>query len=228
MAACGKKVETECLNDRCKLQIHSSMLVVGPSMSGKSHFTKKLIKNRDSIFHPPKITKILYCYLQWQTIYTEMENEIENIEFYKGIPDENYVDAFTENSECMLIFDDLQEQIYSSLFVSSFFLINCHHKHLTLISICQNLFPKGQYARSILLNACYVCLFANPKDQLQYMLLGSRMFPGKSDCWKSILKDVFSEQFNYLFIDAHPRQDEKWRLRSKIFNTEESVVIYRM
>ena len=61
-----------------------SMVVSGPSGSGKSVWTKKLLL---SSLIQPSPERIVWCYGQWQPLYDNIRKEIPRIEFVNGIPD---------------------------------------------------------------------------------------------------------------------------------------------
>ena len=70
-----------------------SMVVSGPSGSGKSVWTKKLLLS--SLIQPsPEL--IIWCFGQWQSLYDNIRKRIPTIEFVNGIPDhlndQHYID----------------------------------------------------------------------------------------------------------------------------------------
>ena len=82
-----------------------SMVVSGPSGSGKSVWTKKLLL---SSLIQPSLERIIWCYGQWQPLYDNIRKRIPRIEFVNGIPDhlndQHYIDVSKRN---VLVFDDL-------------------------------------------------------------------------------------------------------------------------
>ena len=61
-----------------------SMVVSGPSGSGKSVWTKKLLL---SSLIQPSPERIIWCFGQWQPHYDNLRKKIPRIEFVNGIPD---------------------------------------------------------------------------------------------------------------------------------------------
>ena len=59
----------------------SPIMVSGPTASGKTYWTHKLLTNE--MFTEP-IASVLYCYGVYQDYYNEMT--IPNIEFHEGLP----------------------------------------------------------------------------------------------------------------------------------------------
>lgn len=60
----------------------SSVIVAGPSGSGKSDLTERLLREQKVFQHKPR--KIVYCYDRWQPRFERMKRHML---FYKGIPD---------------------------------------------------------------------------------------------------------------------------------------------
>ena len=63
----------------------ASVIVAGPSGSGKSELVEKLLKENTLFDPPPK--KIVYCYDRWQPRFDRMKRQ-SNVLFYKGLPPE--------------------------------------------------------------------------------------------------------------------------------------------
>ena len=61
-----------------------SMIVSGPSASGKSVWTRNLLI---STLIQPSPERIIWCFGQWQSLYDDIRKKIPWIEFVKGIPD---------------------------------------------------------------------------------------------------------------------------------------------
>ena len=58
-----------------------NILVVGPTSSGKTVFTRRLITYKDEMFDPPPKT-VHYCYGAWQPAFERMRN----VHFHEGLP----------------------------------------------------------------------------------------------------------------------------------------------
>ena len=130
-----------------------SVLISGPSNSGKTFFVSKFIKNRDRLMSPPP-ERITWCYSIWQKVYDEIEAE-----FIQGVPDFDYFDGRQTN----LVLDDLMDQKVD--LVTKYFTLGSHHLNLTVFYLVQNLFFRG--IRTISLNSQIVVLFKNPRDSQQ-------------------------------------------------------------
>ena len=61
-----------------------TMVVAGPSRSGKTEFVKALVPHKDRVIHPPP-TKVVWCYREWQKAYEDMRD----VKFVKEIPQDD-------------------------------------------------------------------------------------------------------------------------------------------
>ena len=48
-----------------------SLLVVGPSQSGKTYFVQQILQNDHTLYEEEKQRRVLWCYSQWQDKYDE-------------------------------------------------------------------------------------------------------------------------------------------------------------
>ena len=64
--------------------------------------------------------------------------------------------------------DDLMTEGGNDQEVLGLFTKHSHHRNITVIYSCQDMFPPGKYAKSISRNAHYVVVFKNPRDQLGF------------------------------------------------------------
>ena len=72
-----------------------------------------------------------------------------------------------------------------------------HHLNVTVFYLCQDMFPKGKYAKTISRNAQYIIVFKNPRDNVALRTLSTPMYRNKKSCvpsWTHIinaLRDLF-------------------------------------
>jgi len=50
----------------------STWIIAGGSGSGKTHFTSKLIENKERLFKPHPPRAVVLFYKQWQPLYEDM------------------------------------------------------------------------------------------------------------------------------------------------------------
>ena len=86
----------------------STIMIGGPSSSGKTQLTNSILINKDQLFSPiPK--KVILYYREWQQIYASWKTDGLVQEFYDILPEEEEfrerLDLQGEGS--LVIFDDM-------------------------------------------------------------------------------------------------------------------------
>ena len=112
--------------------------------------------------------------------------------------------------------------------VLDIFTKHSHHRNITVLYLCQDMFPPGKFAKSISRNAHYIVAFKNPRDQLGLRNVALQAFPNK---WQAVL-DVFrratSRPFGYLVLDLHPATSDDARLVSHLLKEEGYIRVYQL
>jgi septin family protein len=105
-------------------------LVAGPTKAGKTTFVKNLIKNRSNLISEP-LSKIWWCYGEYQESYEELKNDVL---FIKGFPD---MSVLREHSPLpqLLILDDLMQELQNDSHLTELFTRGCHHLNISVIHI---------------------------------------------------------------------------------------------
>ena len=107
-------------------------IVSGPTGSGKSVFTLKLIEYAREIISPPP-ERILFCYGEYQQIL----DNYPGVEFHDGLPE---VSSFYGKKRTLLVMDDLMTSTDDR--VVDIFTKISHHRNLSVVYLTQNLFYK--------------------------------------------------------------------------------------
>jgi hypothetical protein len=199
----------------------SSICVSGPTGAGKTRWVYKLLQHLDGMYVKDTPQQIMYCYGVYQDLFDEMEKNIKNITFRAGLPTEQ---ELTEWGSGLVILDDLMDRVLASKEMEILFTQGCHHRHLSVIFITQNLYGQAKAARTIALNTWYLVLFKNMRDASQISILGRQLFPGKSGVVIESYNDIMKQPYGYLVIDMAPTSDDNLRLRTNIFPGEETIV----
>ena len=124
-----------------RFQCPFGCMVVGPSMSGKSHFILELLKKRDQFFSPPP-TRVVYAYGIWQQAF----EAVHDIEFVKGVKGLAGVD-FNPGQPSILVIDDLMEELSNNKELSTLFTREMHHKNISLFLSPKPVQTGQEYAR---------------------------------------------------------------------------------
>ena len=206
--------ETSFVTMDARLKHPLTCLVAGPTGCGKSVFTFKLISEAQELINPPP-ERIMYCYSMYQSIF----DEFPQVEFHEGLPD---IAQFDGKLRYLLILDDMMTQVNDS--VSDLFTRVSHHKNLSVIFLTQNIFHQSKQNRTMSLNSHYLVLFKNPRDAMQVATLGRQMFPGKAKFLIEAFVDATSKPFGYLLIDLKADTEQKFRIRTNIFQDERQFV----
>lgn len=199
----------------------TTILISGPTRSGKTYFVISTLE-----FHliNPFPTKILWFYKEWQTAYDNVLKKIPNIEFINGI-DEQKLEQINSLDRNLVVMDDLMNSASTSKQVANLFTQESHHKNLTVILLVQNLFHQGKEMRTISLNAHYIILYKNPRDQSQIKYLSQQIFPDNSKFLTNVFHHATAVPHSYLIIDLHPETSEDLRILSNIF-PDEKIRVY--
>ena len=118
-----------------RLHHPSTILVCGPTSSGKSCFSKKLIELSHNIFQPNTSKYVILIYDVWQETYDFLiEKNLVQLAI-KGIEDFEYLeDILSEKKNLggsMLLIDDQAPQINQD--IVNLFTIYSHHLNVTVI-----------------------------------------------------------------------------------------------
>ena len=195
-----------------------SMIVAGPSQSGKSTFLLKMIRWKNELFRKP-IHRVLWAYGQYQPYFHSLLQR-ECIQLHAGIPEVCDLQPYD-----LLILDDLLGPSETNTDMTTMFTQTAHHLPCFIVFVTQNIFPRGKEARTRSLNTHYFVLFKNPRDKSQIQILGRQMYPKKSKVMTAIYEDATKRPHGYLFIDLTQECPEECRLRTDIFKTP--MIIYQ-
>ena len=123
-------------------------MIAGMTGFGKTAWVRSLLQQAsEAICLPPE--RIIWCYSQWQSAYTEMLVVMPHIEFVKGIPMALEQDSFLDVNKRNLIVFDVCGSLYSWF---------SYNRNLSVIYIVQNQFHQGKGSRSISLNSHYLTI----------------------------------------------------------------------
>ena len=191
----------------------TSIVVAGPTRSGKTYFVIKCLKHSHI---QPFPNRILFLYKEWQPAYDELKILLSDVEFHEGVdvPSLNYLSVADKN---LVIIDDLMSSAGDSKQISKLFTQESHHKNLTVIFLVQNLFYHGKEMRNISLNAHYLVLYKNPRDKSQIRYLAQQIFPENTKFLVNAFLNATLHPHSYLLLDLHPETLEDFRTLTNIF-----------
>ena len=177
-----------------RLHCDRTLIIAGPSQSGKTSFVLQLLENRDSMFRCV-MKRVIWCYGVYQP---QLNALLRNKGF---ILHENIIDVSDIQPYDIVVLDDLIHESKSSQDVTAMFTRAAHHKPCFIIFIMQNLFPPGKEARMRSLNTHYYVILKNPRDKSQIEFLARQILPRQSKTLVEIFEAATQKPHSYLFLD---------------------------
>ena len=202
----------------------TSLLIAGPSGCGKTVFTTHLLVDNVELFDKPPET-VHYCYGSWQKGFKRLKKE--GMKFYEGIPGSGSLPKWFPGGG-VLVLDDLMDEGSNDKRVLDLFTKHSHHQGITVLYLCQDLFPNGKFAKTISRNAHYIVTFKNPRDQLGIRNLLLQSFPTQ---WQAVLdtfRKVTEQPFGYMLLDLHPASQDDQRILSHLLKHEGFVRCHQL
>ena len=183
-----------------------SMMVVGPSQCGKTHFVHQLLTHKCIAYPNKKPVRVVWCYNQWQPQYDEIERGLgSKIRFFQGVPElENDLSEIKTSKHTIIVLDDLMAEAKDSPVVSKLF-TQGRHRNASVILLLQNMFPKGKYNTDISRNATYKVLFRSPGDRKQIDIMADQTFAKDRPRFMQAYHKETARPYGYIVVDNHPR-----------------------
>ena len=214
----------------------ATILLCGPTKSGKTTLLSKILLNSDRGLVRPPPHRIVYCYSAWQDAFEEIQmsrasptnlnfpSNAATLEFRQGLPDLTDFDSKKNN---ILILDDLMTEAGKDANVLKIFTIDSHHNNITVFFLTQNIFPQENYSRTISLNCQYMLLTNNPRDRNQLVQLAKQIFPGQTKFFAEAYNDAVTlKRYGYLLLALDQNTEEENRVQTGILPNE-TRIIYR-
>ena len=201
-----------------RLKHPCTITISGPTGSGKTELTKKIIRSLRAVMVPVP-EEIIWCYTEYQPGYAELES-IPNVKLIEGVPDRDMLKQSKGTSKCVVLDDMMSSKQNNKL--TDLFIKGSHHWNLTVINLVQNLFYNNQ--RTSRINSAYLFLLKNPSDKLQISNLSRQLFPESKHLLVEAYKDATIKPYSYLLVDCHQKTPEEYRIRTGIFPEEDTTV----
>lgn len=202
----------------------SSIILIGPTLSGKSSFISKLVQNIDQMFNE-HIDKIIFCYNTYQNMYDKMQSNIDTnrIQFINGMIPMEQLNELGSHLKTLLIVDDLMMNVDMAQIEQLF--TTGRHRNLTIVFVVHNATYKGKNSNlsTIKRNSSYIVLFKMPADVHNIRLIQSQMFPKSNNFLMAVYEKVLcgAEPYRHLVLDNRANSDHHARVYSRIFPDED-------
>ena len=169
------------------------------------------------MIHPPP-DRILYCYGEWQDMFTQMPG----VEFVRGL-NEDLVKRENLSGHTVLVIDDLADEVDEKL-IGALFTKLSHHRSISVIFLLNNIFYRRlKTMRDISLNSHYLVLFKTARDQSSVATIARQMLGKNYKLMLSAYEDAVRPKYGYLLCDLRPDSPESIRLRTNIFPGEVTI-----
>ena len=115
----ARKVTTSMVTKPCpefNFRHKFSLLVVGPTQSGKTYFVQQILKHNRILYEEQKSIRIFWYYNQWQECYEDLKTSLgKSIRFERGVPElsENLCEINPRYNN-IIILDDLMAEATDS------------------------------------------------------------------------------------------------------------------
>ena len=195
-----------------------SMMVVGPSQCGKTHFVHQLLTHKCIAYPDKKPWRVCWYYNQWQPKYAEIQGDLKNkIQFSQGLPEvEEDLSSIPTSKHTIIVLDDLMEEAKESPLVSKLF-TQGRHRNASVILLLQNMFPKGKYNTDISRNATYKVLFRSPGDRKKIDIMAEQTFAKDRPRFMQAYSQETDRPYGYLVVDNHPRTASERQVVGDVF-----------
>lgn len=193
----------------------------GPTSSGKTVLTKKLIEAAEYMITPPP-EEIIYNYSVYQPIYDELRDKVN---FSEGItPIEQIPKDFKHR---LWILDDQLYSAQDSQQIVDTFIKYSHHFNISIVFLTQNLFSQGKHFRTMSLNTQYMFVLKSARDSSIIQTLARQIYPTNTRFLSECYADAVSKPYGYLFIDLKPHSNDQYRIRTDIFSNLPTVYLMK-
>lgn len=188
-------------------------IVAGPSGCGKTTFITNILQGGDKICNV-EFTHIIWCY---SLHHPPLDALGKKITYIRGVPD---IASKVFHAPTLIVLDDLMSKKDKSAIVH-LFTQGSHHLNVSVVYISQNIFHKAKEERDISLNAHYIVMFKNPRDNSQIRHLAYQVYPQNPAFLSKCYYMVTRHAHGYLLIDFKQCTPEICRIRTNIFSENE-------
>ena len=195
-----------------------SMMVVGPSQCGKTHFVHQLLTHKRIAYPDKKPVMVYWFYNQWQPRYDEIQRALKNkIRFAQGLAElAEDLSNIKTSRHTILVLDDLMTQATDSPVVSKLF-TQGRHRNASVILLLQNMFLKGKYNTDISRNATYKVLFRSPGDRKQIDIMAEQTFAKDRPRFMQAFNQETDQPHGYIVVDNHPWTTSEHQVVGNVF-----------
>lgn len=202
---------------------YSTHLVVGPSASGKTYRTSKILRLKDKlIVGGEKIRNIVFCYASWQPEYELLKRDKIVTKWINKMPTNQefirMVQPFSDHGGSIVVIDDFMSNINKDL--DEIVRVTSRHYKCSTFILFQSLFPPHKLARQISLNVKFLHIHKNPRENAQIQYLARQIMPRSYKWIVDAYHEVTKDPYSCLLIDLTQERENNHRFRSNYLPSE--------
>lgn len=206
-----------------------SFLLCGSSQSGKTTLVLDILSHIDQYFLDPRCkSNVIYFYRENQPKLLDFRSKDIVTEWIRAIPTAELVREktlpFKDIGGSIVIIDDYGA-VLSKEMVEIFTVLTAHTNTCPILLV-QNLFMKNPVYREISLNATYIIIHRNPRDQSQIQHFAKQFQPLNSKWVVAAFHEATKLPHSYVLFDFHQSTEEHLRMRSNIRIQDELMNVY--
>lgn len=175
----------------------------------------------------PQIDNVYFYYTEYQNeLFEEMKADQSVQQFIEGVPSVADIRELTEqkNQNVLVVIDDNMKNVNSNL---SEIFTTFRHRNASVIFLTQNLFLQNKDYRTMSLNANYITIMKNPRDQSQIINFAKQFRPYNT----RYVVDAFhyitdNKPYTYMLFDLKQETNECLRIRANIFPHEWPMSVF--
>lgn len=200
------------------------LILGGPSQSGKTFFTKRLVARSQEIISPPP-RRIIWAFGERNAVAMSEIKSISPVpvSFVEGLPDLNEMPEQHEGPT-LIVLDDLMHSAAKSQTIAEIFTKMSHHRGVSVVLMLQNIFHRGPSMRDMSVNVKYMVLFKNPRDNGQIRYLARQIYPGNEEFLVDAYRKATNRPHGYLLLDFAQNTPDNRRTLTGIFSPPEVTI----
>lgn len=203
-------------------------IIAGGSGSGKTTLCSKILRLKDELFTNESCKNVIFFFKTWQPIYNELDQDGIVTQWFQKCPSSDDIRdlaaPFQEKGGTICVIDDFMNEISKDMV--EIFTVISHHSRVNIILLLQNIFPKNVYSRDLSLNAKYIIVHKNPRENAQIKHLARQIAPGEAGYIIDAFHETTREPYSYLLFDLHQETPDNIRVRSNILPEEFPMKVY--
>ena len=205
-------------------------LLVGPSGSGKTHHVADIIAKKDDlIIGGENIKNIVFFYARWQDIYTQLDRKNIVRHWYKKMPSNHefseLVNPYKDTGGSIVVIDDFMSEISKDLV--EIVTVTARHTNTTTFILFQSLFPSNPLARQISLNAKYIHIHKNPRENAQIQYLARQIQPNDYRWIVDAYHEATKKPYSCFMIDLVQETADEVRFKSNFLSSDSPIEVWR-